>query len=401
MKKDSTSPASLFMLWTCGASLRLTVWAVAPIIPIIQQDLHLSGTEVGLLFGVPVILFAIAATPGSTLVARFGVRSTLLTGLAIAALGGALRGATSDAWQLFLTSIVMSSGIAIMQPALAAAVRAWIPERATFGTAVYTNGLMIGQVIPVATMLPLVLPHLGSWRPALGIWSIPLVGTAILVAILHPRSTPHAIVGHPVRWLPEWNSWLNWRIGLILGSIISTFFCINGFLPAYLNGNGHPELISTALTALNLGQIPTSFLLLLAADKAQGRRWPYLLFGPLFIVCVIGIMSSASYWTVFWAALVGATTGAALALGLALAPLLRRHPDDVARTSAAAIAISFSFAMLISFLSGAAWDMAGDVYAALIPIFLGTLPISILAPTLALNATELSSPSGFEPASSA
>jgi hypothetical protein len=48
-------------------------------------------------------------------------------------------------------------------------------------------------------------------------------------------------------------------------------------------------------------------------------------------------------------------------------------------------AISYSFAMLISFLSGAVWDMAGKVDAALIPIFLGTLPISILAPTLALR----------------
>lgn len=385
MKENSTSRTSLFLLWTCGASLRFTVWAVPPLISIIQQDLDLSGTEVGLLSGLPVILFAIAATPGSTLIARFGVRSTLLTGLAIAAIGGALRGVTSNAWQLYLTSIVMSSGIAIMQPAMAAAVRAWLPERATFGTAVYTNGLMIGQVIPVATMLPLVLPHLGSWRLALGIWSIPLVSTAILVAILHPHSTTHAIIGHPVRWLPEWNSRLNWRIGLVLGSIISTFFCMNGFLPAYLSGNGHPELISTALTALNLGQFPTSFLLLLAADKVQGRRWPYLLLGPSLIACVIGIMSSASFWTVFWAAFVGATCGAGLALGLALAPLLCRHPDDVARTSAGAFAIGFSFAMLISFLSGAAWDMAGNVDAALIPIVLGSLPISILAPTLDLR----------------
>lgn len=178
-------------------------------------------------------------------------------------------------------------------------------------------------------MLPLVLPHLGSWRLALG-WSIPLVGTAILVAILHPHSTTHAIIGHAVRWLPEWNSWLNWRIGLILGSIISTFFCINGFLPAYLNGNGHPELVSTALTALNLGQFPTSFLLLLAANKVQGRRWSYLLFGPLLIAGVIEIMSSAGYWTVFWVALVGATCGAALALGLALAPLLCRRRSPTA-----------------------------------------------------------------------
>jgi MFS transporter, CP family, cyanate transporter len=385
MTKNSASPVSLFLLWTCGASLRLTVLAVPPVISTIQQDLHLSGTDVGLLSGIPVILFAIAATPGSTLISRFGVRSTLLAGLGIAAIGGMLRGVTSNALQLYLTSIVMSSGIAIMQPTMAAAVRAWIPERATFGTAVYTNGLIIGEIIPVATMLPLVLPHLGSWRPALAIWSIPLVGTAILVAILRPRSTAQAIISQPVRWLPELNSWLNWRIGLILGSVTSTYFCINGFLPAYLNGNGHPELVSAALTALNLGQIPTSFLLLFAADRVQGRRWPYLLFGLLFIACVIGMMSSASYWTVFWAALVGATCGAALVLGLALSPLLCRHPDDVARTSAAAFAIAYSFAMLISFLSGAAWDMAGNVNAALIPIFLGTLPISILAPTLALT----------------
>jgi MFS transporter, CP family, cyanate transporter len=380
-----TSPASLLMLWTCGVSLRLTVWAIPPIIPIIQQDLHLSGTEVGLLYGIPAILFAIAATPGSTLVDRFGVRSTLLTGLVIAAIGGALRGVTSNAWQLCLTSIVMSSGIAIMQPAMAAAVRAWIPERATFGTAVYTNGLMIGQVVPVAAMLPFVVPHLGSWRLALGVWSIPLVGTAILIAILHPRSITHAVIGHPMRWLPEWNSSLNWRIGLILGSAVSTFFCINGFLPAYLKENGHSDLISTALTALNLGQVPTSLLLLLAADKVQGRRWPYLLIALSLIGCLIGIMSSASWWTVFWVALVGATCGPALALGLALAPLLCRHPEDVARTSAAALAISFGFAMLISFLSGAAWDMVGNADAALIPIFLGTLPILILTPTLALR----------------
>src|ERR1700747_3282356 len=124
----------------------------------------------------------------------------------------------------------MSSGIAIMQPTMAAAVRAWVPERATFGTAVYTNGLIIGEIIPVATMLPLVLPYLGSWRPALAIWSIPLIGTATLVAILRPCSTTDAVIDHPVRWFPEWNSWLNWRIGLILGSVTSTYFCINGFL---------------------------------------------------------------------------------------------------------------------------------------------------------------------------
>jgi hypothetical protein len=46
MKETSTSRAPVLMLWTCGASLRLTVWALPPVIATIQQDLHLSGTEV-------------------------------------------------------------------------------------------------------------------------------------------------------------------------------------------------------------------------------------------------------------------------------------------------------------------------------------------------------------------
>ena len=53
MKETGPSRAPRLLLWTCGASLRLTVWALPPVITIIQQDLHLSGTEIGLLYGIP------------------------------------------------------------------------------------------------------------------------------------------------------------------------------------------------------------------------------------------------------------------------------------------------------------------------------------------------------------
>jgi MFS transporter, CP family, cyanate transporter len=376
--------AALLLLWTCGASLRLTVLAVPPVLPIIQKDLQLTGTQVGLLTGIPVILFAIAAIPGSSLIASVGVRKALLAGLAVAAFGGMARTFASSLWLLFFTTVLMSSGIAAMQPAMAAAVRSWIPERSTFGTAVYTNGLLTGEIIPVALMLPIVLPLLGRWQPALAVWSVPLIVTAILVLLLCPRqSTPHPSV--PTRWFPELKSRLNWQLGLILGSTASTYFCVNGFLPALLGGRRHPELISPALTALNLGQIPTSLLLLIVADRLQGRRWPYVLCGPLMISCVVGISYSSGLATIVWSALLGATCGGALVLGLALAPLLCRHPDEVARTSASAFAISYSFAMLISLLAGAVWDATSKVDYALIPIVLGILPILVLVPTLSLR----------------
>src|SRR5712692_8414633 len=79
------------LLWLAGAGLRLTILAVPPVISLIQADLHLSGTELGILSGLPIVLFGVAALPGSLLIARFGAVATLVAGLAIAGVASALR----------------------------------------------------------------------------------------------------------------------------------------------------------------------------------------------------------------------------------------------------------------------------------------------------------------------
>jgi CP family cyanate transporter-like MFS transporter len=173
------------LLWLAGVGLRLTILAVPPVILLIQTDLSLSGTEVGILSGLPVILFGIAALPGSLLVARFGALATLVAGLLIAGVVSGLRGAVLNVAVLYAATIVMSAGIAIMQPALSPLVRQWLPKRVTFGTAVYTNGLLVGETLAVMLTIPLVLPLAGgSWRWAFAIWGIPLVMIAILTLAL-------------------------------------------------------------------------------------------------------------------------------------------------------------------------------------------------------------------------
>ena len=87
--------AAASLLWLAGAGLRLTILAVPPVITPIQHDLGLSGTEVGILSGLPVILFGIAALPGSLLIARFGPLPTLVAGLLVAGVASGLRGRCS------------------------------------------------------------------------------------------------------------------------------------------------------------------------------------------------------------------------------------------------------------------------------------------------------------------
>ena len=147
--------------------MRLKILAVPPVIALIRDELKLSATEVGLLSSVPPAMFALAALVGSLLVAHLGLTTALVGGLLLVAAGSALRGVSQHFSTLLATTIVMSAGVAIMQPIMPTAVRQWMPQRIALGTALYTNGLLVGEILAVLLTAPLILPLVGGdWRLA-------------------------------------------------------------------------------------------------------------------------------------------------------------------------------------------------------------------------------------------
>jgi len=83
---------TLVLLWLSGAALRVTILALPPVLLRVTADLGLDASSIGLLTGLPPLVFALAAVPGAALIARFGVVNTLLTGLALNAVGAVARG---------------------------------------------------------------------------------------------------------------------------------------------------------------------------------------------------------------------------------------------------------------------------------------------------------------------
>ncbi|HZP78608.1 MAG TPA: MFS transporter [Pseudolabrys sp.] len=373
---------SLLLLWLAGASLRFTILAVPPVIPLIHDDLHLSETEVGILTGLPSMLFALAAVPGSLLVARLGARNALLTGLLVTAIGGALRGALPSIAFLYATTVLMGVGVAVMQVTMPPTVRAWLPERIGFATAVYTNGLLFGEILPVALMLPLVLPLAGGWQWAFAWWSVPVVVTAVLIPLLGPQTAlPATNASTPRRWWPDWRKPLIWRLGIMLGVVNAMYFGSNAFIPDYLNSCGEGHLISAALTALNVGQLPASFLLLATAERLKGKPWPYVVSGFLGVIGILAIVLGSGWWVVAGASLLGFSAAGTLILALALPPLLS-PPDDVHRVTAAMFTISYSCAVIVPVISGLAWDLTGVASTAFMPLALCGLILMWLAPAI-------------------
>ncbi len=373
---------ALLLLWLAGNALRLTILAVPPVIPLIHDDLHMSATQVGILTGLPSLLLALAAVPGSLLIARTGVLAALTVGLLLNAAGGALRGAINDVLWLYAMTIVMGAGVAIMQVAMPPAVRAWVPQqRIAFATAVYTNGLLIGEILPVALMLPLVLPLVSTWQWGFAFWSAPVAVIAVVVLLLAPRATTATAANTSRRWWPDWNDPLIWRLGIMLGTVNAMYFGTNAFIPDFLTRHGQGEWISAALTALNLGQLPGSFILLAFASRLQLRVWPFVAAGVLSLIGTAAIVFGTGYWMVAGAALIGFAAAFILILALALPPLLSA-PNDVHRLTAAMFTISYTCAVIVPVISGAAWDLTGIPAMAFAPIAVCCIVLIALSPAI-------------------
>src|SRR5579863_5947427 len=377
----------LALFWLVGACLRITVLAVPPVVPLLHADLHLSETGIGWLSSLPPMLFAIAAVPGALLIARFGMLPALLTGLLLGAAGSAARGAFPGTASLFAATIVMGAGISIVQTVMPPLVRAWFPRRIGLATSVYTNGLLVGEVIPVGLTIPLVLPLVQqSWRLNFVVWSLPVFATVLLVVPgTQTRgaggAAPTAQVVPQRRWWPDWHDPLIWRLGLILGSVNATYFVTNAFLPDLMIAAGRPDLVSSALTAINVGQLPASFLMLPLAERLVKQPWSYASTGLLATLCVVAMLVTRGYWIVFWAGMLGFTGAVTLILALAL-PSILSAADDVHRTTAGMFTISYSCAMVLSVIVGWLWDVTHLPLVGFAPIALCGLVIAALASTV-------------------
>jgi CP family cyanate transporter-like MFS transporter len=379
---------ALFLLWLAGANLRITVLAVPPVIPLIHDDLSLSEKAVGALGGLPVLMYAFGAVFGSLLLARTGVIRALVAGLALTAVGGALRGVGPDPAILFAMTAVMGLGIAIMQPAMPTLVAHWMRDHAGVATAVYVNGLLVGEFI-AAALTSVLAEATGGWGTALAFWSLLLVLNIVLLgwALSSGRVTRPGLKGKadPDLWWPDWRNARMLLCGLILGCASSLYFSSNTFIPDFLHATGRGEATDAALTALNGCQIPASLLLLIFAKRTVTRNWPLAVIGGLAAVAVLALAwSETTIAAIVCSGIIGFCAAATLILVMALPPILA-PAHDVHRFSAGVLLIGYLISFVTPIVSGALWDWTHYPASAFFPISAAGAALVLLALTLHLS----------------
>jgi MFS transporter, CP family, cyanate transporter len=263
-----------------------------------------------------------------------------------------------------------------------------VPRRIALGTAAASNGILVGVASGPALTIPYVLPLVGqSWRLDLLVWSVPGLVTALLFIAIGARSrAPSQPADMAVRrWWPDWKQPLIWLLGLTFGSNNAFYYSVNAFLPDYLNSVGRADLIGPALGWLNGSQLIASFVLLAVAERLQRRAWPYLIFGPLPMIGVLGVVLLDGHGIVLAASVTGFSLAITFVLTFALPPVLS-PPDDVHRMAGGMFAISYAIAVIIPVVCGALWDVTGVSWMAFAPLAVCALTLTGLGFMLSLRS---------------
>ena len=379
------------ILWLVGINLRTVILGVPPTLPTLHRALGLSYSAGGLLTSVPVLVMAAGAIPGAFLISRIGARGAISAGLMLLTAGAALRGVSTSPLVLFAFTVLFSIGIAISQPAVPALIQGWFPQKVGRATAIYSNGLLIGEVLAATLTLPLLLATFG-WQVALAAWAVLSALGLVLWLLLTPalKRTQSAS-----GWVPDWRNRTAVQLALLMGAASLVYFGMNTWIPDTMEVRHAHGLIPLTLGVLNFSQLPVSAGLALVADRLVGRRWPYVVAGSGCLLGVVGYLLAPAASAPLWAALAGAGSSLAFILNLGLPALL--DPAQVARTTGLMFTVGYGCAFFGPALGGVGWDLSGNFQLALIPMAVAALLMLLIGgtfPRLSLSGSEIPAVSG-------
>ena len=197
----------------------ISVLAVAPLAPLLLEDLHLTRAQVGLFLPAIYLGGVVMSLPAGWLTDRFGGRITLAAGQcltgAFVALAAMAPGLPLMLGLLFLGGL----GWAVVNPATGKAILDRFPARERgFAMGIKQTGLTVGGIAASLSLPAIALSH--GWRAALTAAALASLLAAAAGLALMPRDRPRATAasGEPPRFAELGRFLGNRSLLVLLGS---------------------------------------------------------------------------------------------------------------------------------------------------------------------------------------
>ncbi|MGE0386050.1 MAG: CynX/NimT family MFS transporter [Gammaproteobacteria bacterium] len=191
-------PARWWLLggvWMIYACFGLVVASMAPLVPIIVEDLHLSLSAMGSILGAWPLVYILTAIPAGTFIDRVGLKLALFIAALVIACSGLLRGLAGGHASLFLAVAVFGIGgplVSVGAPKLIAQYFSGVDRGTAMG--IYLTGPSVGSLAALSLTHSVVMPAVGdSWRAVMLCYAaVGFAGAALWLAIAQFALKPQA-----------------------------------------------------------------------------------------------------------------------------------------------------------------------------------------------------------------
>ncbi|GIM91652.1 CynX/NimT family MFS transporter [Paractinoplanes toevensis] len=346
-------------LLLAAVNLRLAVTSVGPVLHEIREGLGMSSTVAGLLTSVPVFCFATVGLAAPRLARRFGANRVIIVGLAVLAIGLALRPYAPGVALFLLLSLVSLAGIAVVNVLLPMIVKQWFPTQVGTMTGLYTVALNLGATLAAATTVPLTHAFGGSWQLGLACWALlAVVALPAWLPLVRERATgvpptkaeaAVRVSRHPVAW----------ALAVYFGMQSTSAYVIIGWLPQiYRDAGLSADEAGLLFATTSLLGVPLGLVLSAVAGRVRSQS------AIAATLALFGIAGYAGLWwdpaaaPWLWVVLLG-IVNTAFPLVLTMIGLRGSSPATVVKLSAFAQSVGYLLAIPGPILIGLLHDHTG------------------------------------------
>lgn len=264
--------------------LHLLLFATAPMVTVIMEEMGLSHAQFGFLFSVAIIGVIVLRVPWGLMADRTGYLRVLRVALPIAAASALARAFSPNYLTLLVSQLCLGLGLAAVMPCLSLLVQSWSRQTAGLSTGVYVSGFAAGNATALG-LTPSLLEMMG-WRQVLmmyaglgvvvcGLWWSLAKGGAQSASELHVKDFRELLKDRYV-----------WVLAFFMIGAMGSYDTLATWVPKVL---ATKELNTALASLLPLGFFLAGPVVGLAADKLRNRKTVVALLGCIAAASIIGI----------------------------------------------------------------------------------------------------------------
>jgi MFS family permease len=271
------------------AAANILASAFGPLAPFLQDDLHISRAEVGLIATAVFLTASPSALFGGRAADRVGERKVLILSGVIGALAALAVSLSSGFWSLVIGCLALGLGNGMQNPAGSAAIMRWFPQHQRgFAMGIRQTGVPIGGIL-AAGVAPLLASYYG-WRSAYLAGGLLSVVGALLVIVAYfdpPRKqTAGAVAMRSFRDLARDPQLL--RLALIFNCQVFTQMAATTYFVLFLHETFGVSVVTAGalFVVVNVAAMVARIAWGLVSDRQfQGKRQPVLVIIVALTVC--------------------------------------------------------------------------------------------------------------------